>query len=90
MKLNGTKQTIKELTMILMYLTQFSEYDKFVDEEHFYAWKGYNFGVLNELSEEKYINQGDYPSRTKKVFLTANGQKYAKELLAKYGINEQK
>lgn len=90
MKLNGTKQTIKELTMILMYLTQFSEYDKFVDEEHFYAWKGYNFGVLNELSEEKYINQGAHPSRTKKVFLTANGQKYAKELLAKYGINEQK
>lgn len=89
MELNTTKKTIKELTMILMYLTKFSEYDKFLDKEHFYAWKGCNFEVLNELSEGKYINQGDHPSRTKKLFLTADGQKYAKELLKKYGINEQ-
>ena len=88
MELNATKETIKELTMILMYLTRFSEYDKFLDEEHDYTWKGYNFEALNELDEEKYINQGDHPSRTKKVFLTANGQKYAKELLEKYGIND--
>lgn len=88
MDFNPTKQTIKELTMILMYLTRFSEYDKFLDEEHAYAWKGYNFDALNKLNEEKYINQGDHPSRTKKVFLTADGQKYARELLEKYGINE--
>lgn len=69
MELNTTKKTIKELTMILMYLTKFSEYDKFLDKEHFYAWKGCNFEVLNELSEGKYINQGDHPSRTKKYFL---------------------
>ena len=88
MEFNTTKQTIKELTMILMYLKRFSEYDKFLDKEHFYAWKGYNFDALNELNEEKYINQGDHPSRNKKVFLTADGQKYAKELLKKYGIND--
>lgn len=88
MKLNASKETIKELTMILMYLTRFSEYDNFLDEEHFYAWKGYNFDALNELDEEKYINQGDHPSRTKKVFLTEDGKKYAKELLTKYGIND--
>lgn len=88
MEFNTTKQTIKELTMILMYLTRFSEYDKFLDKEHFYAWKGYNFDALNELNEEKYINQGDHLSRNKKVFLTADGQKYAKELLKKYGIND--
>lgn len=88
MEFNTTKQTIKELTMILMYPTRFSEYDKFLDKEHFYAWKGYNFDALNELNEEKYINQGDHPSRNKKVFLTADGQKYAKELLKKYGIND--
>lgn len=52
MEFNTTKQTIKELTMILMYLTRFSEYDKFLDKEHFYAWKGYNFDALNELNEE--------------------------------------
>lgn len=88
MDFNPTKQTIKELTMILMYLTRFSEYDKFLDEENFYAWKGYNFDVLNKLDEEKYINQGDHPSRNKKVFLTSNGQKYARELLTKYGLNQ--
>lgn len=71
-----------------MYLTRFSEYDKFLDEENFYAWKGYNFDVLNELDEEKYINQGAHPSRTKKVFLTEDGQKYARELLTKYGISD--
>lgn len=86
MKLNASKETIKELTMMLMYLTRFSEHDKFLDEEHFYAWKGYNFDVLNQLNEERYINQGDHPSRTKKVFLTPDGQKYAKELLTKYSI----
>lgn len=84
MDFNPTKQTIKELTIILMYLTRFSEYDKFLDEENFYAWKGYNFDVLNELDEEKYA----HPSRTKKVFLTEDGQKYARELLTKYGISD--
>lgn len=90
MELNASKQTIKELTMILMYLTSFSEYDKFLDKELSYAWKGYNFNVLNELDEENYINQGDRTSRSKKVFLTFAGQNYAKELLAKYGINNLK
>lgn len=37
MKLNASKETIKELTMMLMYLTRFSEHNKFLDEEHFYA-----------------------------------------------------
>lgn len=87
MELNATKETIKELTMILMYLTRFSEYDKFLHKELFYAWKGYNFDTLNDLAGEKYINQGDHPSRSKKVVLTSAGQDYAKELLAKYGIN---
>lgn len=90
MELNASKQTIKELTMILMYLTSFSEYDKFLDKKLSYAWKGYNFNVLNELDEENYINQGDRPSRSKKVFLTSAGQNYVKELLAKYGINDLK
>ena len=87
MELQATKQTIKELTMILMYLTSFSEHDKFLNKELSSAWKGYNFNVLNELDEENYINQGDHPSRSKKVVLTSAGQDYAKELLAKYGIN---
>lgn len=90
MDFNPIKQTIKELTMILIYLTRFSEYDKFLDEENFYAWKGYNYNALNELDEEKYINQGDHPSRNKKVFLTEHWQKYARELLTKYGISDSK
>lgn len=87
MELQTSQQTIKELTMILMLLTSFSEHDKFLNKELSYAWKGYNFNVLNELDEENYINQGDHPSRSKKVVLTSTGQDYAKELLAKYGIN---
>lgn len=64
MKLNASKETIKELTMMLMYLTRFSEHNKFLDEEHFYAWKGYNFDVLNQL----YIKEIT-PAVLKKYFL---------------------
>lgn len=64
MKLNASEETIKELTMMLMYLTRFSEHNKFLDEEHFYAWKGYNFDVLNQL----YIKEIT-PAVLKKYFL---------------------
>lgn len=66
MEINAIQQTIKELTMLLLYLTRFTEYDKFLDKEYSWTWKGYNFDVINQLNEENYINQGTHPSRTKK------------------------
>ena len=77
---------VKELTMILMYLSRFSESDRFSDSKDFYAWKGYDFDVINGLADEDYIRQGNRPSRTKSVYITDAGKEYAKELLNKYGI----
>ena len=37
------KQAMKELTMMLIYLSRFCEREKFAEAKHFYAWKGYDF-----------------------------------------------
>lgn len=48
-------QAMKELTMVLLYLSRFTEQDRFSDSKDFYAWKGYDFDILNELDEENCI-----------------------------------
>ena len=77
-----------ELTMILLYLSRFTEGSRFSDGKDFYAWKGYDFDILNSLDDEDYIRQGKRPSRRKSVYLTETGIDYAKELLEKYGIKD--
>ena len=42
---------IKELTMMLMYLTRFHDLSRLSNPEPFYTWKGYDFGILNELDD---------------------------------------
>ncbi len=82
-------EAIKDLTMILMYLTRFTEQGRFSNPNALYAWKGYSFRVLNELDDADFIRQGDHPSKSKKVFLTEAGMENAKELLVKYGIEDR-
>jgi len=77
------EKAVKELTMLLMYLTRFNE------KEHFgssldIAWKGYDFDVIDELDKEDYIRQGSH--RSKSVAITDGGMKLSRELLAKYNI----
>ena len=81
-------EAMKELTMMLMYLSRFSEKDRFFNGEDFYAWKGYNFDILNGLDDEDYIRQGSHPSRTKSVYISETGIDYAKKLMEKYGIED--
>lgn len=50
--------------MLLMYLSRFSERDRFSDGKDFYAWKGYDFDVINGLDDADYIRQGNHPSRS--------------------------
>ena len=88
MEHTDAKQAMKELTMALLYLSRFYEREKFVEAKHFYAWKGYDFDVLNLLDEEDYIRQGSRPSRSKRVYLTETGKEYARSLLEKYGIED--
>ena len=71
-------------------LTRFSQGEKFDEATDFYAWKGYNFDILNELSDADYIRQGSHPSRSKSVYITESGMEQAQKLLARYGIDDWK
>ena len=76
------KQAMKELTMMLIYLSRFCEREKFAEAKHFYAWKGY------DLDDEDLIRQGS--RRSKSLYLTETGKEYARSLLEKYGIDDWK
>lgn len=78
------EQKIKELTLMLLYLTSWTEKDSFGDE-HIRAWKGYDFDILNLLSEENLIGGSSYKSKS--TYLTENGIKKAKELIKEYNLD---
>ena len=84
----SAKIAMEELTMMLLYLSRFTERDRFSDENDLYAWNGYSFDVLNKLDDEDYIRQGSHPSRSKFVYITEEGIKKAKELMEKYRIED--
>lgn len=88
-KVNAEK-AMQELTMMLIYLSRFTQGDRFTDAKDFYAWKGYNFDIMNKLSDFDYIRQGDRPSRSKSVYITDSGIEQAKKLLNKYSIEDWK
>lgn len=90
MNKTDAEKAMNELTMVLMYLSRFTEHKRLLNSDDFYAWKGYDFDVLNELDEEDYIRQGNRPSRTKSVYITGTGIEYAKELIEKYNIEDWK
>lgn len=79
------EEAMKELTMVLMYLSRFSEDNRFSSSLDT-SWKGYDFGIINKLDEEGYIMQGGY--RSKSVALTEEGIKLARNLLNKYNIKD--
>ena len=81
-----TKKAIKELTLLLMYLNRFTEEKDFKTAKDFYAWKGYNFDIINKLDDEDFISQGKY--RSKSVYITEKGMEEAKKLLEKYKIKD--
>lgn len=83
-----TKQAIKELSLMLMYLTRMEEKNPFGGDPFVSAWKGYDFDVLNQLEEEELIDQGRRPSKRKSVDIRGEGVAKAKELLNEYGIKD--
>lgn len=91
-------EAIKSLTMALMYLTRWSDPDyagmmkpgdvlpdMFSYEEVIsnYAWKGYDFDVLNALTEEDLIRGS---KRSKSVWLTPDGVAFAVNALKELGL----
>ena len=89
------KDTVKDLTLtlMLMYLTSWEE--NLIPELHEKpdrlgfrpqirrTWKGYDFGILNELTDEGLVNARN---RSKSASFTDEGAAKALELLMQYGI----
>ena len=87
------KDTVKDLTLMLMYLTSWEE--RLVPDLHekpdrlgFHlqirrTWKGYDFGILNELTDEGLVNARN---RSKSASFTDEGVAKALELLKRYEI----
>ena len=87
------KDTVKDLPLMLMYLTSWEE--RLVPDLHekpdrpgFHlqirrTWKGYDFGILNELTDEGLVNARN---RSKPASFTDEGVAKALELLKRYEI----
>lgn len=78
------EEQIKELTLLLAYLTSWNEKDRLLKQEFKKSWKGYDFDILNKLNEEEYI----YQENKKKYFIwEEKGIDEAKKLIKKYKID---
>lgn len=73
------EQIIKELTLLLIYLTSWQEEEFSTKIQR--SWKGYRFEVLDELKEEGLITGS---KTAKSVYFTEKGIKKAKEFMEKY------
>lgn len=78
-----------ELTLLLMYLTSWDEESLYYDEKDNLnkgilknTRKGYDFDIINELTDKGYLFPSKY--KNKSVTLTKEGEKLAKELINKY------
>ncbi len=78
------QQTLEEFTLLLMWLTRFSE-EKIQGQPIWQAWKGYDFDVLNSLLKKDDIS---FSYRSKSALFRDKGIKKAQELLEKYKLEE--
>lgn len=85
---------IRELTLMLMYLTSWEDHDapglRAVKKKELgqyplvrRCWKGYDFRLLHELVEEWLICDS---GRTRPAQISSTGEAEARKLLAQYGI----
>lgn len=88
------KDAVRELTLMLMYLTSWKEHDapalRAVKQKELEkyplvhrSWKGYDFNLMEELSADRLINTG---SRSGPALITSKGENEALKLLKQYGI----
>ena len=75
-----TEQNLEDLTLLLIYLTSWKE--KVIPDFYIQrAWKGYDFGILDNLVEKEYITSS---RRAKSVHLTDEGIEEAKAILKRF------
>ena len=72
-------KAIKELTLLLIYLTSWQEEAGSVKVQR--SWKGYPFEILDELREEGCLTGR---KTAKSIYLTEEGISKGKELMGKY------
>ena len=70
---------IKELSLLLLYLTSWEDHEDFVELRK--SWKGYPFHTLDELQEDDCIRGSN---RSKSVYLSQRGIEQAELLYKKY------
>lgn len=80
------EEQIKELTLLLAYLTSWNEKDRLLKQEFKKSWKGYDFNILNKLNEEEYIYQ---ENKKKYLIWEEKGIEEAKRLIKKYNIKTE-
>lgn len=72
-------QQIKELTLLLLYLTSWKEKEYFGELTR--SWKGYPFDVIDELTEQDFIMGSKH---SKSIYFTESGIQEAEALAKKY------
>lgn len=85
MNKKSRKQAIEELSLMLIYLTRFqddNEYSRYLEN----SWKSYDFDALDELENKELLFQ---PKKSRCVYLSEEGKKAARSLLAEYNIADK-
>ena len=88
MEKTDARQAMKELTLALLFLTRIGDHAKFSKSKEFYAWRGYDFGVIDRLEQAGYLDQGNYPRKMRIIHITKEGLEQGARLLEKYGIKD--
>ncbi len=89
MRKKTREEAIEELSLMLMYLTRFSDDDEFCRYMEM-AWKNYAFDALNALDQKELIFQ-PRSSRgySKYAYLTESGKARARALLQEYNLADK-
>ena len=77
------EEQIRELTLLLIYLTAWNEKDRFVKNGILTSWSGYEHSVLNEFEEKEYFWKS---GNNKKLHLTPEGIDEIEKILKKYNF----
>ena len=86
MKKKNSAKAIKDLTIMLMYLTRIQDSNEFCRFREM-SWKGYDFGVLEELAGKGLVYQPESNrGYNGYLYLTETGRTKAIELLEAYNI----
>lgn len=84
---NDTSEHVRDLTLMLLYLTRWTEMPRKKlppgFEVAWRAWKVHDWDALDRLKEEGLI---DFNYRAKSVGFTDEGGREARRLLRRYGI----